>query len=652
MTTFMHGQTDAFGIPSSKQGGHDYALAIHQLVQAYADYGEFNGAVLAAHDGNVVYVNSFGLADFEAAIPNHHSHAFRLASVSKQFTSMLVMQLVASGQLDLHSPISTYLPDYPRAVADKVTLHHLLCHSSGIPSYTNFDSYRDMMNDTYTPAQLIATFSDSSLRFEPGQRYEYSNSGYALLGYIMEKVTGMSYAQLLDTHIFAPLGMQHSGYYSDETTGIQVVKGYNNQFGMPANPIDMSVAYAAGGIYSTVEDLFIWDQTLYTDSLLPTEYRDQLFNKHIPAWGNHYGYGWEIGPTKIGNGGKELESIQHDGVINGFTSIIVRIPETKSSVILLNNTGSAPLRQLTKSILGILHDEPFHQPKPTIAQFMYNHIEQDGLASATAAYEAIKSDDSFRMDEGKMNELGYHYLEKEELTNAEAIFKLNLERFPTSGNAHDSYAEALLKLGRKDEAIASYQKSLYYDPRNFNGIEQLKQLGIDIDEKDLYYVPTPENWQTEIFTFPLRFAPDIPFTGKEEAHFPRNWRNIDHDEFWSYFYVWNINDTTHWTAENVSSYLSTYFDGLMHVVNRDKTVDLPKTIGKFTSTGISAFSGTLDIYDAFVTNEIMTLHAKVNQYICPNNESSTVFFMFSPKPSDHAIWQEMVEYIPSTFQCN
>ena len=262
---------------------------LDKLISAYAEYGKFNGSVLVAEKGKVIYKKGFGLADMEWNIPNQPDTKHRLGSITKQFTAMSIMQLVEQGKLKLDVPISTYLPDYPKKNGDVITIHHLLTHSSGIPNMTSFPGFvKDVMRNSYSPVQLVNMSADSTLQFKPGERFAYSNSGYILLGYIIEKVTGKSYEQVLQENIFTPLKMNNTGYDHHGTLLKNRASGYekNGRRYVNANFIDMSVPHAAGALYSTVEDLYLWDQALYGNQLLRKENMDLLFTKHIPSGGS------------------------------------------------------------------------------------------------------------------------------------------------------------------------------------------------------------------------------------------------------------------------------------------------------------------------------------------------------------------------------
>ena len=642
------GQTDSHS-PNSSISSFDLAKAnkIHELVATYAEYEQFSGAVLVAEKGEVMYKHAFGWANREWDLPNQPHTKFRLASVSKQFTAMLIMQLVAENKLALEVPISTYLPTYPKAHGDLVHIHHLLTHTSGIPNYTSFPGYRDMMRNPMKPGEIVRVFADSSLQFTPGERFQYSNSGYVLLGVIIEKITGKSYEQVLQEKILTPLNMKHTGHDHHETILKNRAQGYYRQGGryVHANYIDMSVAYTAGGLYSTVEDLYRWDQALYTEKLLPKVYRDQVFGKHIDAWGRYYGYGWNIGEMRMGNTKDFVQTIDHDGVINGFSSLILRIPSDRFSIILLNNTGGAALYEMAQSIGGILYDKSYDFPKKSVALALSEVIKKEGIAAGLSFYEEVKDAPTYMLDENEMNLTGYDFLQAGNPEKALAVFKLTVEAFPHSFNAYDSYGEAWMVLGDTTQAINNYQQSLALNPKNENGIEMLKKLGVEVNIADLYLLKTEDNWNKEIFTFPLSFAKDIPYTGKEEAYFPPAWRKLESPEFWSYAIAWDINFIPELTEQELETNLQRYFDGLMEGVNKDKDRVLPHTLAKIRQKEalphFSRYTGTLNIYDAFVTNENMTLQVIVEAHHCPQTKKSVLVCKFSPKEFEHEIWLEL-----------
>ncbi|HLW31339.1 MAG TPA: serine hydrolase [Aequorivita sp.] len=454
------------------------------LLNKYTEYGQFNGSVLVAEKGHVIYKKGFGLANMEWDIPNAPDTKHRLGSITKQFTAMLVMQLVAEGKLDLQATVSKYLPDYSKVNGDKITIHQLLTHTSGTPNYTSFPKFfKEMSRNPYTPTEMVQMFADSTLTFTPGERFSYSNSGYILLGAIIEKVSGKTYEQVLQEKIFTPLKMNNSGYDHHSDILKKRASGYEMKGNTPENApyIDMSTPYAAGALYSTVEDLYLWDQALYTEKLLPKKYMDMMYEKYVPAFGQFYGYGWSIGKIAVGNTKDSTEVIGHGGGINGFNTIITRLPQERSSIILLNNTGRAPLEDITLAINGILHGTTYDFPKQSLSNLVYDEIMGKSLKAGLDFYEKHKDSKEYSLNEDEMNSMGYKLLQGGKKQEAEAVFKLNVEAFPKSSNVYDSYAEALMEQGKNELAIVNYKKSIEINPANQNGIDMLKKLGVETE---------------------------------------------------------------------------------------------------------------------------------------------------------------------------
>lgn len=465
--------------------GDNKAEHLDALISSYADYDQFNGTVLVAKEGEVVYKNGFGMANFEWDVPNTSDTKFRLASITKQFTACAVMQLVEAGKLDLETPISAYLPNYPKSSADVINIHHLLTHTSGIPNYTDSGDYQEQMDKRSSVEGLIARFKDLPLDFEPGKQFNYSNSGYVLLGAIIESASGKSYEEVLQEQIFDPLGMTNSGYDHNEEVMQKRASGYYKMGRLlkNANYIDMSTPYSAGALYSTVEDLFLWDQALYTDQLLSDASKELVFSKHVSQGSEFYGYGWDIDVIKAGGiSSMEKEVVAHSGFINGFNTRITRFVEDGSTVILLNNTSGAPLYHMTTAIAGILYDQEHIFAQQAVANQTAKLLEQEGIAKAKEYFHEYKHADNCYLDEGEMNMLGYGYLEQGNLEFANFIFELNKTEFHYSANTYDSYAEVQLAMGNRDVAIENYLISIQKNPENQNAIDVLTEMGVDVEE--------------------------------------------------------------------------------------------------------------------------------------------------------------------------
>jgi CubicO group peptidase (beta-lactamase class C family) len=459
---------------------------IEELLSTYEEYGKFNGSVLVSDQGKVIYKKGFGMANMEWDIPNQPNTKHRLGSITKQFTAMLILQLVAEGKLDLQAPITNYLTDYPKASGDIITSHHLLTHTSGIPNYTSFPTFmEDNSRNPYTPEEFVKMFADKELDFTPGEKFSYSNSGYFLLGVLIEKLSGKSYEQMLQDKIFIPLNMKDSGYDNHEDILKNRATGYEKQGRDYINSsyLDMSIPYAAGSIYSTVEDLFKWDQSLYTTEILSKNYMTLYFEPQISAWGNsHYAYGWGVGYAQIGNSTDSILAIGHGGGINGFNTNISRTTSNNSLIVLLNNTGGAPLNAMTEAILGIMHGKEYDMPKQSVADAVLTVIDDKGIDAGISHYNKIKDSENYSLREGEMNAIGYVLMRSDRLEESSKIFQLIVEEFPTSWNAYDSYGESLMKLGKNDLAIKNYRKSVELNPNNQNGISSLKLLGDDVSD--------------------------------------------------------------------------------------------------------------------------------------------------------------------------
>lgn len=464
---------------------------ITDLINLYAEYGQFNGSVLVAKNGEVIYKDGFGMANFEWDIPNKPDTKHRLGSVTKQFTAMLILQLVEEGKLELHVPITKYLKDYPKENGNKITVHNLLTHTSGIPNYTSFPNFfKDESRKPYTPEEFIPVFSGLPLEFTPGERFAYSNSGYFLLGVIIEKVTGKSYEKNLQENIFTPLKMDNSGYDHHATILKNRATGYekNGETVTNADFLDMSIPYAAGSLYSTVEDLYLWDQALYTTKLISNKSKELMFSKHINSGNSSYGYGWGLSTRKIGAKKDSVSIIEHSGGINGFNTIISRIPSDKHLVILLNNTGGTSLGKMRRGIIAILYNQPYDKPQKSLATELLNIINEEGLETGLKKFEGLKNSEVYSLQENEINGIGYQLLNEENTDAAIAIFKLNVNEFPESSNAYDSLGEAYIKQGDNEKAIVNYKKSVELNPNNTTGIDMLKTLGEDVSSLEKHLI--------------------------------------------------------------------------------------------------------------------------------------------------------------------
>ncbi len=460
----------------------DKADEIDKLMKVYHEYGQFNGSVLVSEGGKVIFKKGYGLAQMEWNIPNKPNTKFRIGSVTKQFTSMLILQLVEKGKIDLEGNLTDYLPYYRKDTGKKVTVHHLLTHTSGIPSYTDLPRFlEDISRDPYPVEEFIKTYCSGDLEFEPGSKFVYNNSGYFLLGAIIEEVTGQTYEDVLKAKILDPVGMKNTGYDHHDALILNRAAGYEKRAGEYVNApyLDMSQPYAAGSLYSTVEDLYLWDQVLYTDKLLSIEIKELMFKPHVSAGAMFYAYGWMVGEKSFPKSKDKVKRIAHGGGINGFNTLIDRLVEERHVVVLFNNTGGTALGAMSDGIINILYDKPYGLPKRSIADVIGKTIRDKGVKAAIAQYHDLKTNSpkDYIFQPRELNTVGYMILQgMKDPEAAIAIFKLNIEMYPKYANGYDSLAEAYMENGEKDKAIKFYAKSLEMNPKNTSAIDKLNEI--------------------------------------------------------------------------------------------------------------------------------------------------------------------------------
>jgi CubicO group peptidase (beta-lactamase class C family) len=317
------------------------------LIAPIVDVDQFSGAVLVARNGVPVFRQAFGLANREWDIPNTPDTKFRIGSITKQFTATAILQLAEAGKLSVDDPVAKYYSESPPAW-NGITIRHLLTHTSGIPSFTSIPHFFDeQARLDRTPEEIIKLTQDKPLEFAPGSKYSYDNTGYVILGYIIEKVSGERYADYIQHHIFDPLGMKSSGYDVSETLIPKRAAGYSRDKDQFTNArfISMTEPYAAGSLYATVDDMLTWDQAIYAAKLLTPASLQAMFTDY----GHGYGFGWVI-DNQFGH-----QHIVHAGGINGFITRFDRYPEDKLTVVVFSNeaTAAPALVRITDGLAAI-----------------------------------------------------------------------------------------------------------------------------------------------------------------------------------------------------------------------------------------------------------------------------------------------------------
>lgn len=348
----------------------DMIDAIHTLCLAAFPADEPGAAVIAVKDGQVVHRKGYGLANLELGVPVEPDMVFRIGSITKQFTAVAILMLMEASQLALDDPLTRFLPDYPTQ-GQVITIEHLLTHTSGIKSHTDMPEFFKHIRMDMSVDEMIAVFKDQPMQFAPGEHWAYNNSGFFLLGAIIEKVSGQAYAQFLQERIFNPLGMSHTYYDTAQRIIPRRAAGYErkpeeNPTAGPlgyvnAEYLSMTLPYAAGALASTVDDLSVWDAALYTDRLVRPESLQRAWTPYRLADGSStgYGYGWSLSAYA------GRATIEHGGGINGFICQALRIPEEHAFVAVLTNTTyrSGAVEPLALKIAGQVIGQPYLEPQ-------------------------------------------------------------------------------------------------------------------------------------------------------------------------------------------------------------------------------------------------------------------------------------------------
>lgn len=340
-------------------GNSSYSQNLEQKIdalasEAYPDNGP-GVSILVAKDGKVMYQKAFGLASLELNVPMTTENVFEIGSITKQFTAVAILMLEEQGKLKVSDPITKYIPDYPTN-GKTITIHNLLNHTSGIKSYTDMPSFQKLAAQDMTPTELIDVFKNEPMDFDPGEEFRYNNSGYILLGYIIEVVSKMSYEDFIEKNIFEKLGMSNS-YYGRNS---QIIKnradgyqegsnGYEN-----SNYLSMTLPYAAGSLMSTTSDLLKWQIALNTHTLINNTSYERAIHGSTLNNGEHITYGYGLSEEEISGS----TAIQHGGGIFGYTTMGIYLPEEKVFVSALSNCNCKNVTGLATKIAALVIGKP------------------------------------------------------------------------------------------------------------------------------------------------------------------------------------------------------------------------------------------------------------------------------------------------------
>ncbi|MFT3947919.1 MAG: serine hydrolase [Agriterribacter sp.] len=440
---------------------------IDTVINSYYKRNTFSGSVLVAQKDKIILRKSYGKADREWNIDNTPETKFRIGSVSKQFTSMLVMQLYQSKKIDLQEKIIAYLPWFDKETGNKITIHHLLSNSSGLPNYTDFPNFlKETAIQQFNPLQFAKENFKTTLDFEPGIKYVYSNTNYFLLGLIIESVTNKPFEQVLQENILSPLQMTNSGIDYPDKVISKRANGYIYTFDGFINSgyINMaSATFACGALYSTVDDLFLWHKGLNSEKLISNETKKIMFSPNI----DNYAYGWIVRNISNFMGtGKSVTLQVHGGRINGFLALICRIPEEDVFITFLNNTRVANhadvLDNMLNNVVSALYNQPVSLAKPSPVYEMKHLIETKTINQAIEYYYQLKQHQKDNFDFGNiadLTNLAEYLTEKNRINDALEIYKLNADENPSSTIAVQTYVLKVAKQKSKNEAVKYLERS-------------------------------------------------------------------------------------------------------------------------------------------------------------------------------------------------
>lgn len=433
----------------------------------------FSGNVLIAHEGKIIYQKSFGYADWETKTPINDSTMFNIGSNGKDFTQVLICQLVQENKLAFNDPLSKYLNMFPKSIADKITVKQLLTMQSGMGDYMQSPRFR--FGQLRTISSLLDFIKDEPLLFEPGTDRAYSNSGYVVLGGVIEKITGKTYEENVRDRILKPLGMTHSMFiYPDTRNAVNKAAGTEISLsGLKRAEKGINpglVPTSAGGMYASASDLFkFYEAEMFSNKVLSDGMKLKLFTRY------------EDQPKKTW---KEMMADPKfisalAGGLNGWNSSVTQIPALHYTVIVLSNYDGAgqPAEQIGESIESIILGRPYETLKFPLPQFIYQYISKNGIDDfAKNCDELLKKNEYGIREPMMLNRLGYDLIGEKKPNWAVEIFKLNIRLFPDEPNGYDSLGEAYMLIGKKELAIESYKKVLEMDPGNENAKQMLEKL--------------------------------------------------------------------------------------------------------------------------------------------------------------------------------
>ena len=442
---------------------------IDDMVDTYTEKDLFSGVVLYAEGRDILYQKPFGLANHEESQKNSIQTKFNIGSLNKDFTNVIILQLLADDSLKLDDPIGNYVDDFDKDILKRVTIRHLLRHEAGFGDYGMHPKFQENRHKFKSIDDLIKLFKFEPLLYIPGSDHYYSNSGFIVLGKIMENITGQSYADLLQERILDPLGIKNTHYadldqvsdramgYIKSATGKLINTGHFEESASPA-----------GGCYSTTGDLFkFYDALENSDILLTDPYKKLMYIRANPnvklSWA-------EIAADPSFFSAKA-------GGLEGFNSMVIEWMAKGQITIVLANYDEPIAEDVGMGVFSIMKDLEPEKPKLPARQYVYQILQQYDYEFISTHYDSLMDLHDYQYDvPWLLNQVGYDLLHEKLFDEAIQIFKLNVKRYPEDSNSYDSLGEAYMLSGQKELAVENYKKSLELDPKNQNAVDMIAKL--------------------------------------------------------------------------------------------------------------------------------------------------------------------------------
>jgi CubicO group peptidase (beta-lactamase class C family) len=451
-------------------------------LDAFAAAGPVNGVVLVARNNRIAAAGAYGLANRALGVPITRGSRFEIASITKTFTALLVLRLADQGRIRLDAPIGTYLPHLGGAWRDQVTIRQLLEHRGGVAgdigdfpnSGHDFPPIVAQINgDFFSLDELVVLIAARPLVATPGTAYSYSSDGYVLLGAAAAAVSGQSYPAALAAEILAPAGLRNTGYAPQTEIVPGLVAGYRQTWDGYENARRLNVS-PAGGLNATAEDLLSWTEAVRDGRAMSNSAKRLAWQLND----NVTQYGWKR-LRDVGAPRADAMRVQCSGALPGANALVTLTLEDGITIVALTNTRELSFRldEMTDGLIAALRGQR-PQPVRESGARRLAATPRGALTGAIARFGTIAQNEAAGryVSEAELNGFGYHLLGGGAVPQAVAVLALNAVLFPGSANAHDSYGEALAAAGRRQEAIAAYERSLRLDPANSNARAQIQRL--------------------------------------------------------------------------------------------------------------------------------------------------------------------------------